>query len=367
MGNLLAERYRVEKKIGEGSYSIVYKGFDIQKNRMVAIKELKSGNLTPQEAEEARLLFFKEIEFLQTLAHDSIPKYYDFIFEGERYYLVMEWIDGKDLLLILEEEGKFSQAKALDYMAKICGALCYLQGREAPIIFKDLKPSNILVNSKGTIKLIDFGTARIFSSKKKCDTCELGTPGYAPPEAYGKAVQTDLSADVYSLGATIYHLVTGQEPFQFRFNFPSPKLFNPSISDNFQEILLGCLRKREQRIPDSYSLGRRILKIAPNLSKLSPDLPSESVLQETNSAVTKIGLVVLAYICYKFYSSLPFCGTIVLVGLFVTLLYDIVKKAIAPKRPRNSSNNEPNIFEAIACISSIAILILLLLIALVFS
>ncbi len=258
----VADRYILEEIVGEGSYSIVFRGYDTEYHRKVAIKELKSRGLTKEEANEAQMLFFNEINILKQLSHVNIPAVYDFfLFEG-RHYMVMQWVEGRNMLSLLEKGETLSQGEALYYMRQLTDALVYLQAENRHIVYKDLKPSNIIVTDNGHVWIIDFGTARFYSPEKKKDTHVLGTPGYAPPEAYTSA-QTDLSADIYSLGATFYHLVTGQEPFQFKFSFPSPCKFKPGLTQNFSSLLLACLKPRDARIPHAVDLKKHIDNMDP--------------------------------------------------------------------------------------------------------
>jgi serine/threonine protein kinase len=261
-GELLQERYSLRKMIGEGAYSFVFKGLDIIENCPVAVKKLKTANLSFEEKEEVKGCFLREVDFLKSLQHPAIPKFYDFIYESNRFYLIMEYIDGEDLLSILAREGPFTENRAYRIMVIIADALLHLQNRNTPIIYKDLKPSNIMETKEGKVKLIDFGTARFFSDKKGLDTNILGTPGYAPPEAYGKA-STNLSADVYSFGATFFHLLTAEEPVQFKFRFPSPTRYNPDLSYLFCRIIQDCLKKKEHRIADAKELTERLAKADP--------------------------------------------------------------------------------------------------------
>ncbi len=279
----IANRYILKEIIGEGSYSIVFRGYDTDYQRKVAIKELKSQGLTSQEADEAQQLFFNEINILKQLRHPNIPEVYDFfLFEG-RHYMVMQWVEGENLLSLLEDGETLLQGEALYYMGQIVDALVYLQAEERRIVYKDLKPSNIIVNEDGHVWIIDFGTARFYSPEKKKDTHVLGTPGYAPPEAY-TGVQTDLSADVYSLGATFYHLVTGQEPFQFKFNFQSPCKFKPELTQKFSILLLSCLKPRDARIPDAVTLKRLVEGLG--LKKRGAGLLNDNSLLKINSVLT---------------------------------------------------------------------------------
>ena len=254
---IIAGRYRIQEMAGQGSYSIVYRGFDLEKNRYIALKELRETGITPEEVQEAEELFFNEINILKNLDHPSIPKVYDFFYLEGKHFMVMEWVDGENLMDILEKKGTLSENTAMDYMEKITDILIYLQDEERKIIYKDIKPSNIIVKKNGDLKLIDFGISRFYSPQKKKDTYLLGTPGYAPPEAY-KETQTDFSADIYSVGATFYHLTTGEDPFQFNFNFPNPKNYNKELSDDFSSLVLAMLREKEERIGSARELKRQL-------------------------------------------------------------------------------------------------------------
>ena len=261
---IITNRYILLETVGEGSYSVVFRARDNDTGRIVALKELKSSGLTREESNEAQEIFFREISILKNLYHEALPRVYDFfLFEG-RFYQVMEWIEGKNLLEILEEEGTIPEKTALNYMQQITDVLIYLQDDKRKIVYKDIKPSNIIVNEFGRVKLVDFGTARIYSRDKKKDTHVLGTPGYAPPEAY-REEQTDFSADIYSLGVTMYHLVTGQEPYQFKFRFPDPSKFNGKISKELSCILKDCLLPRDTRIQSAVELSKRVdrYKVSP--------------------------------------------------------------------------------------------------------
>ena len=293
--HLIANRYRLE-----GSFSLVYIGYDLQEKRTVAIKEMKSQGLTKSEADEAHELFFREINIMKDLQHDNIPRVYDFFLFENRNYMVMQWVDGEDLLTKFKKNGILTEKQALDYMNKIADALVYLQHNGRNVIYKDLKPGNIIVDGTGNLKIIDFGIARIYDEKKTKDTHILGTPGYAPPEAY-RETQTDFSADVYSLAATFYHLTTGKEPFQFKFNFPNPRQFNKELSENFSTLLLDCLKKRDERIKNARELKHRLSLISEN--EFDEIVRSEGEEKENYSKLYLYLLVVVIFQLLLLYSD----------------------------------------------------------------
>jgi tRNA A-37 threonylcarbamoyl transferase component Bud32 len=233
--SLLANRYLIFKNIGQGGMAAVYMATDTRTSRTVAIKEMGQDNLSPEELKEALDSFRFEAETLARLRHLNLPRVYEQFSEDARHYLVMDYIDGETLE---ERMGKtpgkgLGEVEALGWARQLCSALTYLHGQTPPIIFRDLKPSNIMVTRGGEIKLIDFGIARVFAPGRARDTQVLGTPGYAPPEQYGKA-QTDARADIYALGCTLYQLLTGYDPAQTPFALPPLHSRNPSIAPHVQ-------------------------------------------------------------------------------------------------------------------------------------
>lgn len=299
--DVVAGRYILEKIVGEGSYSRVFLGFDNQKQRKIAIKEMREASLSVGNIDEDQQMFFRELNTLKRLRHKAIPRVYDFFLFQGRHYMVMEWAEGENLSSLLETEGRLQERKALNIMEQICEALIYLQGEERQIVYKDLKPSNVLIDESGNVKIIDFGTARTYSPDKKRDTHVLGTPGYAPPEAYRENVQTDLSADVYSLGATIHHLVTGEDPVQFRFRFPDPRKYNDELSQKFSMLILKCLDSRDKRIPSASALMKHICTCR-NKAYTNPGSQAGLDFHHKNNPVNVFLMLILfavtnAYIC----------------------------------------------------------------------
>ncbi len=306
--NIIADRYILEEIIGEGSYSIVYQGYDQQDKKIVAIKEMKSIGLSQEEAQDIQQIFFNEINILKKLNHECLPKIYDFFIFNGRHYMVMEWCRGKNLFELMneKEDNVFQEKEALLVMRQVCDILIYLQNDTRLIIYKDLKPSNIIIDDNNKVRLIDFGTARQYSPKKDKDTMVLGTPGYAPIEAY-TGVQSDLSADIYSFGATFYHILTGKEPFQFQFNFPDPRTYNKMISSEVSSLLLDCLKNREKRIKNAFILRKKVYKIK---IKINSDKYSNS---KKNSIMNFNYLSIL-------YITMIMTGIIILIQLLRDLL-----------------------------------------------
>ena len=229
---VLRQRYRIMNLVGTGGFGAVYKAADVQLgDRLVAIKEMSQSNLKPNEIVEAVNAFKREALMLAGLMHQNLPRIYDHFSEGGRWYLVMDCIEGQTLeeylnkisgsLLPLEE--------VLEVGIQLCAVLDYLHTRQPPIIFRDLKPANVMLTPDGMVFLIDFGIARHFKPGQTKDTIAFGSPGYAAPEQYGKA-QTTPRSDMYSLGATLHQLLSGNDPSLTPFQFIPLLLQNSSVS-----------------------------------------------------------------------------------------------------------------------------------------
>ena len=219
--HLLKQRYRVLMQAGRGGFGAVYKAVDVLfGNRLVAIKEMSQQNLNPQELTEATTTFKHEALLLANLIHPNLPRIYEQFAEDGRLYLVMDFIEGEALeeYMLRQPGGKLPVEKVLSIGLQICTVLDYLHTRQPPVIFRDLKPGNIMLTPSGHIYLIDFGIARLFKPGQVKDTAALGSAGYAAPEQYGKS-QTTPRADIYALGATLHELLTGQNPADSPFNF----------------------------------------------------------------------------------------------------------------------------------------------------
>ena len=228
---MLRNQYLILKTIGRGGMAAVYQASDTKANRVVAIKEMSQDSLTPEEQREAIESFGSEAALLQKLKQASLPHVYTYFSEQNRHYLVMDYIDGETLeQKLVAAKGPLREADVLRWARQLCAALAYLHGQKPPIIFRDLKPANVMVTKKGEVKLIDFGIARHFKRGQTKDTQALGTPGYAPPEQYGNS-QTDERADIYALGATLYHLLTNYDVGRTPFALPPLLSRNSAISE----------------------------------------------------------------------------------------------------------------------------------------
>ena len=206
--------YRIKRLVGGGGMAWVYQVECLDDSGSLwALKELRPQTEDQGTQAHARTLFEQEAEILQGLDHPNLPRVVE-SFEGEqgRAYLVMEFIWGESLEKRLEQaRSPLMEREVLQWAVQICDVLDYLHSRQPPVIFRDMKPSNIMVNSAGVVKLVDFGIARTYKEDKLQDTIALGSENYAAPEQWGQA-QTDARSDVYGLGATMYHLLANMPP-----------------------------------------------------------------------------------------------------------------------------------------------------------
>jgi len=229
---LADERYIVLEKIAQGGMGAIYRAQDRRlHDRIVAVKEMSGSAVAPDERKRILDCFKREAELLARLEHPNLVRVSDLFQEADRHYMVMEFVEGRTLEKMLKGRIKpFAEDRVLAWAAQLCDVLSYLHGQEPPIIYRDVKPANVMVVDGGdTVKLIDFGIARFFKPGKRRDTIELGTDGYAPPEQYGKS-QTDERADVYALGAMLHQLLTLRDPAAVPFQFPSVRSLNPGVS-----------------------------------------------------------------------------------------------------------------------------------------
>jgi eukaryotic-like serine/threonine-protein kinase len=244
---LFRNRYFIMSKVGAGGFGSVYKARDIQNgDRLVAIKEVSLLGLHPQAMIEATTAFQREVSVLSQLDHPNLPRLYEYIQTPGHWYLVMDFIAGETLEQYQSKtpNGRLLLSEALDIGMQLCLVLDYLHSQQPPIVFRDLKPANIMRTPTGQLYLIDFGIARYFKPGQAKDTVALGSHGYAAPEQYGKA-QTTPRADIYSLGAVLHQLLTARDPSEapFRFQPLRPKSHSEpgSLTTGMVDVLVNKL------------------------------------------------------------------------------------------------------------------------------
>jgi serine/threonine-protein kinase len=236
---VLQDRYVITGRLGQGGMGAVYRAADRRLNTVTwAIKEMSDSAISsPLERQQAREAFRHEAEMLAGLNHPNLPRVTDHFEQNGQAYLVMEYVPGETLLAFLMREGLPQPIeRVLDWAGQLCDALDYLHSQNPPIIFRDLKPANIMLTPGGQIKLIDFGIARLFKPGKEKDTQAFGTVGYSAPEQYGKG-QTDARADVYALGVLLHQLLTGHDPTLTPFRLPPAASVRPGVPQALSDAL----------------------------------------------------------------------------------------------------------------------------------
>jgi serine/threonine-protein kinase len=252
---MLYSRYEIVRKIGGGGMGAVY----LAKDRNLgdqprAVKEMIQSNIDESQHEKAINDFRRESMLLSSLEHQSIPTIYDYFYDDDanRFYLVMKYISGGDFLARLRNApaGRLDEKTVTDWACQVADVLNYLHKQNPPIIYRDLKPANLMIDgNSGRVMLIDFGIARWVQKEEKGVTA-VGTMGYAPPELFSGKVEP--RSDIYSLGATMFHLLTGADPqdnplliFDFNKN-PRPRQIAPSISNEMEAILMRAVEYKPE-------------------------------------------------------------------------------------------------------------------------
>ncbi len=276
-GKVLNGRYEIVRKIGGGGMGAVYLCLDQNLGGVErAVKEMVQSNIEEEQHVKAIEDFKRESTILSTLDHPSIPTIFDYFFDESegRFYLVMKYIAGGDLAARLRAapEGRIDEATVADWALQIADVLAYLHNLPTTIVYRDLKPSNIMIDGKtGRLMLIDFGIARSINQEEKGVTA-VGTMGYAPPELFSGQVEP--RSDIYSLGSTMFHLLTGADPqnnplliFDFQKN-PRPRQLNPQLSDQIEWILMRSVEyNAESRFDTADELRQALTDHLENLQR----------------------------------------------------------------------------------------------------
>lgn len=239
VGQVIDDKYEILKLIGQGGMSRVYLAMDKRLNKQWAIKEIekrakdKNNEIVIQSA-------IAEANLIKQLDHPAIVRIVDIIDNGDVIYIIEDYIEGETLSSVLETQGAQPQELVIEWAMQICEALEYLHTRKPPIIYRDMKPANVMIKPDGNIKVIDFGIAREYKDQSLADTVSLGTKGYAAPEQFGGKGQTDARTDVYCLGVTLYHLLTGQNPCEPPYEIYPIRHWNPQLSAGLEAIIQKC-------------------------------------------------------------------------------------------------------------------------------
>jgi len=280
---ILDDRYKILKTLGTGGTSTVYLAENIRLGTYWAVKVIKK-----EPGRGINLL--AEPNILKKLSHPALPRIFDILEDNDNVYIIIDYIDGSTLNEELKKAGKFPEARVLEWARQLCEVLIYLHTFEPhPIIYRDMKPSNIMLTKEGKVYLIDFGTAREFKEEAGNDTIYIGTRGYAPPEQYGSG-QTNATTDIYSFGVTLYQLVTGKSPNEPPFELKPVRYFDMSLSEGIEHIISRCT-KLDPR--ERYQSVREVLEDIINVQK--PDSNTNQTESFIHAAVhTSFKRLVLA-------------------------------------------------------------------------
>lgn len=240
-GTIIDGKYKILNKIGQGGMSVVYLAMNEKANKQWAIKEVRKD--VSKDFEIIRQGLITETNLLKKLSHPNLPSIIDVIDTEDTFLIVMDYIEGNPLTVLLEESGAQPQDLVISIALQLCDVLSYLHTREKPIIYRDMKPANVMLKPNGEVVLIDFGIAREYKQQNIADTTCLGTQGYAAPEQFGGQGQTDARTDIYCLGATLYHLLTGHNPSEPPYEMYPIRYWNENLSSGLEEIILTCTQK----------------------------------------------------------------------------------------------------------------------------
>jgi eukaryotic-like serine/threonine-protein kinase len=319
-GAVLRARYKVVESIGQGGMGAVYQAEDLRlEGRRCAIKEVRLDlELDEESGRQAQEQFYREASVLARLDHSTLPKVSDYFSINDTDYLVMDFVPGRDLKDIMDEARRsnvfLNEADVLNWAAQLCDALSYLHRQEPPIVHRDIKPSNIKLTPDGHIKLVDFGLVKVLLANDDNRTITVmqgrGTAAYTPLEQYGgDAGHTDVRSDIYSLGATLYHLLTHQQPLDAKQRFLNPnglqsaRAINPKISAQTDRAIMSAIALHPDLRPTSIDEFRDLLLASPGVTPTpinpriitSRDATWSQAVQSNRMLIAAlIGLIVLA-------------------------------------------------------------------------
>ncbi len=275
-GTTLANRYQIERMLGGGGMGVVYLARDQRlANRPCAIKEMVDHFIDQQQRLEANDYFAREADTLAQLKHQAIPAITDRFDADNRHYLVMEYVEGRNLEeeLAARNNDPLPEGLVVDVARQLCDVLAYLHNMTPPIVYRDMKPSNVMLTSKGRAVLVDFGIARLFKAARKGTM--IGTLGFAPPEQYKGEI--DPRSDIYSLAATMHYMLTARDPEKFPpFSFPKLKELRPEVSNNLAAAVDSALSYGVEGRPQTIEAFRDMMLYGAGISSTGEVVNSQS-------------------------------------------------------------------------------------------
>lgn len=266
IGSLVDGKYKILSEIGHGGMSVVYMAINEKANKTWAVKEVRKD--ARMDFNIVRRGLMAEIDTLKRLKHPYLPSIVDVIEDDETFIIVMDYVEGRSLDKILEEHGVQQESVVVEWAKQLCDVLGYLHSRTPAIIYRDMKPANVMLKPDGTVTLIDFGTAKNYEINYG-ETTGIGTIGYAAPEQYiGSGLgRTDARTDIYCLGMTLYHLLTGQDPCRNLISDTSIRAVNPALSRGLDSIIRKCTAHQPE---DRYQSCEELMYDLENYEILEP-------------------------------------------------------------------------------------------------
>lgn len=293
LGEIIDGKYEVLREVGRGGMSVVYLAMDKRLNKQWAIKEFRKDkdDASKQIALKALL---DEANLMKKLDHPTLPRIVDIIDDNQNVYVVMDYIEGESLNKVLDAYGAQPQEAVIEWAKQLSDVLDYLHTQNPPVIYRDMKPANIMLKPDGTVRLIDFGIAREYKEGKDGDTEAIGTRGYAAPEQFGGKGQTDARTDIYSLGVTLYHLVTGKNPAEPPYEIYPIRHWNPSLSSGFEWLIQKCTQLNPN---DRYQSCAEVTYVLENLPKFEGEYKKKQRSRINMFLAAVIMTAVLAVSC----------------------------------------------------------------------
>lgn len=266
IGSLVDGKYKILSEIGRGGMSVVYMAINEKANKTWAVKEVrKDGRM---DFNVVRQGLMAEIDTLKRLSHPNLPSIVDLIEDENSFIIVMDYIEGRSLDKILADEGVQDEATVVEWAKQLCDVLGYLHSQKPPIIYRDMKPANVMLKPNGSIMVIDFGTAKNYEIEYG-ETTGIGTVGYAAPEQYiGSGLgRTDARTDIYCLGITLYYLLTNIDPCKHLISDKSVRAVNPALSNGLDAIIQKCTQLQPS---DRYQSCAELMYDLENYNALEP-------------------------------------------------------------------------------------------------
>ena len=287
-GQIIDGKYEILREIGRGGMSVVYLAMDKRLNKQWAIKEFRKD----KDDESRRIALeslLKEANLMKKLDHPTLPRIVDIIDDSKTVYIVMDYIEGESLNKVLDAYGAQPQETVIEWAKQLSEVLDYLHTRVPPVIYRDMKPANIMLKPDGTIRLIDFGIAREYKNGKAGDTTSIGTRGYAAPEQFGDKGQTDARTDIYSLGVTLYHLVTGKNPAEPPYEIYPIRHWNANLSSGLEWLIQKCTQLNPN---DRFQSCAEVTYVLENLEKFESAYKSKQK-KKINLFITSVALTLV--------------------------------------------------------------------------